>query len=36
MPQPNEILCCLFVPSAIVLGLVLTVVLQFAFNGDDF
>jgi hypothetical protein len=36
MQPPNEVLCSLFVPSAVVLGLILTVVLQFAFNGDDF
>jgi hypothetical protein len=36
MQPPNEILSSLFVPSAVVLGLILTVVLQFAFNGDDF
>jgi hypothetical protein len=36
MPLQNEILCNLFVPMAITLGLICTVALQFAFNGSDF
>lgn len=36
MPPQNEIICNLFVPMVITLGLICTVALQFAFNGNDF
>ncbi len=36
MPAQNEILCNMFIPLAITLGLICTVALQLAFNGDDF
>jgi hypothetical protein len=36
MQPPNEVLCNLFVPLLITLGLICTVALQYAFNGDDF
>lgn len=36
MSQANEVLCSLFVPVAITLGLICVVALQYAFNGDEF
>jgi hypothetical protein len=36
MSPANEVLCSLFVPLAITLGLICVVALQYAFHGDDF
>jgi hypothetical protein len=34
--QPQPEICNLFVPLLITLGLICTVALQYAFNGNDF
>ena len=34
--QPQHEICNLFVPLVITLGLICTVALQYAFNGEDF
>jgi predicted ABC-type sugar transport system permease subunit len=36
MPQPNEVICDLFVPIVVVIGLAAVVICQFIFNRNEF
>ena len=36
MLPANEVLCSLFIPLVITLGLICVVALQYAFHGDEF
>ena len=36
MQPPNEAICNLFVPLLITFGLLVVLLCQFAFSGDDF